>query len=359
MKKVIALTLAIMLTVLLASAALAEEAQGTEMYVYTKNGKVLLVRSSMSSADNSNVIGSLAYGAKVIIYGVRDGWAMIDYGNTTGYVKSRFLVKKKPAPFNSSDSAGKNSSDTAGGVSTEEAAQPEAGKKFENDWAIPGGLVQIYYEEEGYRVIMEIDKEGAGSLREYACYYHEDTDNLVSVSSSRTDYSFDPETGEKIYGDNVYEGFDGENQATEFSIDADGCLVWKDGREDAGAGLKFANIGRFDGVWRNETEEVVAEFMWNGYSEDEMFYTVYITRGKTDGDLYTIFVMNGTYDPASGKLSAYGTCTLITRNGSGEYEYSEDDETYDAFFSRMEDGRLLFETANGIELEYDIMGHQS
>ena len=125
----------------------------------------------------------------------------------------------------------------------EEAAQPEAGKKFENDWAIPGGLVQIYYEEEGYRVIMEIDKEGAGSLREYVCYYHEDTDNLVSVSSSRTDYSFDPETGEKIYGDNVYEGFDGENQATEFSIDADGCLVWKDGREDAGAGLKFANIG--------------------------------------------------------------------------------------------------------------------
>ena len=359
MKKVISLILAMMMTLLLVSAAMAEEAQGTEMYVYTKNGKVLLVRSSRSSADNSNVIGSLAYGAKVYIYGVRDGWAMIDYGNTTGYVKSRFLVKKKPAPFNASDSAGKNSSGAAGEASAETAVQPEAGKKFENDWAVAGGLAQIYYEEEGYRVIMEIDREGAGSLWEYACYYHEDTDNLVSVSSSRTDYTFDPETGEKVYGDIVYEGFDDENQTTEFSIDADGCLVWEDGHEDAGAGLKFANIGRFDGVWRNEAEEVEAEFMWNGYSEDEMFYTVYITRGKTDGDQYTIFLMNGTYDPATGKLSAYGTCTLITRNASGEYEYSEDGESYDAFFSRTEDGRLLFETANGIELEYDIMGHQS
>ena len=53
MKKAIALVLAMILTVLLASAALAEEAQGTEMYVYTKNGKVLLVRSSPDSS-NSN-----------------------------------------------------------------------------------------------------------------------------------------------------------------------------------------------------------------------------------------------------------------------------------------------------------------
>ena len=358
MKKVIALMLAMMLTVLLASAVVAEEAQGREMYVYTKNGKVLLVRSSMSSADNSNVIGSLPYGAKIIIYGIRDGWAMIDYGNTTGYVKSQFLVKQKPAPFGSSESAGKKTTDTAD-APAEGTPQPEAGKKFENDWAIAGGLVQVYYEEEGYKATIEIDREdGAGSRWEYACYYHEDTDNLVSVSSSRLDYTFDPETGETVYGDTVYEGFDEENQATEFSIDADGFLVWKDGREDAGAGLKFAGIGRFDGVWRNEAEEVAAEFMWNGYSEDDMFYTVYITRGKTDGDHYTIFLMNGTYDPATGKLSAYGTCTLFTQNDSGEYEASEDGESYDAFFSRTEDGKLLFETANGIELEYDIMGHQ-
>lgn len=112
MKKAICLIIAMMMLVLLASAALAES-QGTEMYVYTKNGKVLKVRSSMSTKDDSNVIGSLAYGKKVIIYGVRDGWAMIDYGNTIGYIMYRFLVKEKPAPFKPSDSTEKKTSGTA------------------------------------------------------------------------------------------------------------------------------------------------------------------------------------------------------------------------------------------------------
>ena len=68
--------------------------------------------------------------------------------------------------------------------------------------------------------------------------------------------------------------------------------------------------------------------------------------------------MNGAYDAANNKLAAEGTATQFIKNASGEYEASEDGETYDAFFSMMGDGRLLFETANGIELEYDIMGHQ-
>ena len=117
MKKAICLILAMMMLVLLASAALAE-GQGTEMYVYTKNGKVLKVRSSMSSKDDANVIGTLAYGTKVFIYGVRDGWAMIDYGNTTGYIMYRFLVKEKPAPFKPSDSTGTKTADTTKGAST-------------------------------------------------------------------------------------------------------------------------------------------------------------------------------------------------------------------------------------------------
>ena len=102
MKKTISLILAMALLALLASAALSE-GQGTEMYVYTKNGKVLKVRSSMSAKDDSNVIGTLPYGKKVFIYGVRDGWAIIDYGNQAGYIMYRFLSKEKPAPFTPSD----------------------------------------------------------------------------------------------------------------------------------------------------------------------------------------------------------------------------------------------------------------
>lgn len=244
-------------------------------------------------------------------------------------------------------------------ASADEVPQPEAGKKFESDWAIPGGLANICYEEEGYRVMLEITNEdGTGARWEYACYYHEDTDSLSSVSSSRLDYTIDPDTGDQVFGECAYEGLDEENQGTEFTIDSDGFLIWKDGHDDAGAGLKFANIGRFDGVWKNEAEETEAQFMWNGQTADEMFYTVYITRGKTDGDLYTQFLMNGTFDPVTGKLSADGTCTLFTKNASGEYESSEDGEMYDAFFSRTEDGKVLYETDNGIELEYDLLGAQ-
>ena len=117
MKKVISLMLSMMMLVLLASAALSES-QGTDMYVYTKNGKVLKVRSSMNTKDDSNVIGTLAYGSKVIIYGVRDGWAMIDYGNTTGYIMYRFLSKTKPAPFNPSDNPQQETGDPIKQAST-------------------------------------------------------------------------------------------------------------------------------------------------------------------------------------------------------------------------------------------------
>lgn len=240
-------------------------------------------------------------------------------------------------------------------ASADEVPQTEAGKKFESDWAIPGGLVEIDYEEVGYRVMVEIAKDdGTGATWEYSCYYHEDTDCLSSVSSSRTNFKINPDNGEKVIGETVYEGID-EEKGTEFTIDKDGFLIWKDGHDDAGAGLKFANIGRFKGVWKNEAAEVEVKFLWNGAVEDEMFYNVYITRGKTDADTYASFLMTGNYDPATCKLSADGTCTVFKKNDKGEYDTSDDGETYDAFFSKTADGKVLFETENGIDLEYDLL----
>ena len=241
----------------------------------------------------------------------------------------------------------------------DEVPQAEAGKKFESDWACLGGRAEIYYEEQGYRIMLTIEKDNnSGSVWEYSCYYHEDTDSLVSATSSRTDFTISSENGERVYGVSTYEGFDDKEHYAEFTIDQDGCLIWNDHREDAGAGLKFANIGRFEGLWKNQKEEVEVQFMWNGLTADEMFYTVYITRGKTDGDTYAQFLMNGTYDPATGKLSANGTCTTFKKNADGKYDSSDDGESYDAVFSKAEDWKLLFETENGIELEYDLLGVQ-
>ena len=58
MKKLIGLMLAVMLLAATAATALAEEPQGTVMYVYTENGKGLNVRSSMSTKED-NIVGGL------------------------------------------------------------------------------------------------------------------------------------------------------------------------------------------------------------------------------------------------------------------------------------------------------------
>ena len=238
-------------------------------------------------------------------------------------------------------------------ASADEVSRPEGGNKFESNWAIAGGLVEIDFEEEGYKIGLDIWKpeENMGSVWQYSCIYEAESDSLKSVSSSRTDYTYDIDTNERTYGQPVYEDFDDENQITEFTIDKDGFLIWKDGREDAGAGLKFMNIGVFDGVWENEAEEVLTEVMWNGGDENEMYYTVYITRGKTDGERYTNFLMTGDYDPATGKLTVKGICTLFTKGADGEYTSEDDGEEYEAVFSKTEDGRVLFETENGIVLD--------
>lgn len=108
MKKVIGLMLAMMLLVLAVSTAVSEILV-KDMYVYTKNGKNLYVRSSMSTKDDSNIIGSLPYGTKVTTYGGNfNGWTLIDYGDYgDAYVMYRFLVSEKPAPYKPSNNPAK------------------------------------------------------------------------------------------------------------------------------------------------------------------------------------------------------------------------------------------------------------
>lgn len=232
----------------------------------------------------------------------------------------------------------------------DEVPEAEGGKKFNSTWAIQGMTVQIMYEEEGYRVLIDSIGENEGIVWEYSCYYQADQDALVSVASSKMPYALDPETLDPISDEVEYEGFDDESTATVFTINDQGRLIWKDGHENAGADLEFANIGNFEGVWVNEEEQVEVEILWNGTSDDDFFYTVFIMRGTDDA--FTSFVMNGVYNEETGKLECLGSATSYTRNEEGTLDAVEDGETYDAFFSFTEEGTLLFETANGIELEY-------
>lgn len=124
MKKLIGLMLAVMMLAAMVSVAVAED-QGKIMYVYTKNGKALYVRSSMTT-DADNIVGSLPYGAKVVTYGSpQKGWVYIDYGDNYGdhYVMSRYLVREKPAPYtpsSGSKTSNPNDFDTRSAVTVEQ-----------------------------------------------------------------------------------------------------------------------------------------------------------------------------------------------------------------------------------------------
>ena len=88
-------------------------------------------------------------------------------------------------------------------LAEESVPQPEGGKKFESNWALGGGLISIVYEEFGYRVMVELvnNEDWSGTVWEYSCYYHEDTDSLVSVSSTKSSFTIDPETFDRVKDD--------------------------------------------------------------------------------------------------------------------------------------------------------------
>lgn len=249
-------------------------------------------------------------------------------------------------------------------AAADEVPQPEGGKKFETHWAAQNTVVRIDYEEEGYRVsvVSEIPAEGTGIEWFYNCYYHPEDDTLVSISSSKQTYTFTPvepfengefdpeqamdEDDEKTYAPAEYDGFDDEDTVSVFSIDEKGRLNWKDGHENAGADLEFANIGRFGGDWTNDDEGVHVTIEW---ACDSFFYVVVIHRVSPDGAQHAIYAMTGLYNEETEKLECTGAVYMV-----GEDNKLGEGEECDAFFSIMENGGILYETANGIELEEDF-----
>lgn len=94
LKKILALTLAVIIA-LACTAVFAEEVEeDTTYWVYTDNGKDLNVRN----APGGEVIGKLKSGEKVTVVSfLNDEWTAINYQDSEiGYVSSRFLIKVDP-----------------------------------------------------------------------------------------------------------------------------------------------------------------------------------------------------------------------------------------------------------------------
>ncbi len=220
----------------------------------------------------------------------------------------------------------------------EEAAQPEEGKKFEGNWALMGGLTEISYEEEGYRVSVDLFDQGEnkGVYWEYSCFYNREKDALLSVSSCKSEYTQDPATLDRTYGEYLYSGLDEEGQTTEFAIDENGMLTWTDPHENAGADLEFRSIGSFAGPWADKSGDIWADISWEGLQDEETFcYRVLLHLAE--GEDMELF---GLTDPDTGVLEVSGT------DARGK-EFS-------ASFAALENGGILLDIGGGIVLEYDL-----
>ena len=72
---------------------------------------------------------------------------------------------------------------------------------------------------------------------EYSCHLNEDDNTLVSLPFGiRTEYVYD-DNGEQVSAREAY-----SDGCASFSLDAEGCLIWKDEKENAGEGMRFEKI---------------------------------------------------------------------------------------------------------------------
>ncbi len=191
--------------------------------------------------------------------------------------------------------------------------------KYDNVWmAEDGTRIDAYGEEGGF--IVEISRltdvdTGKGFIWELHASYIPGEDLLRAVTASKWDASL--QDGELVKGDALqYE--DTENTST-FTL-KDGKLIWSDSKEDAGAGLTFTPIGRFEGTWPGIDSN--ADIMW---ADDH--YTVYVSVKNEQGQEEN-YVYNAYLNPENGHLEATGTCDVITYDDhnqeTGRQELTED-----------------------------------
>ena len=115
---------------------------------------------------------------------------------------------------------------------------PREAAAFEGVWQCGRTTVAMYWEEIGFKVL--ISQSGSAWEQtewEYSCFWHAENNTVVSMPfGTRTAYVYG-EDGEiasvtEAYSDGI----------AVFLLDADGCLVWQDEKENAGAGMRFEKI---------------------------------------------------------------------------------------------------------------------
>ena len=210
---------------------------------------------------------------------------------------------------------------------------------FESDWASGGTLMQIYCEDDGYRVMIS---QRTGEMLdehmvwEYSPLYDQETGTLQALAFGKK-YHIYPE-GENERWETEYE--DGE---ASFAIQESGKLIWKDEKEEAGADMEFVKIGRFAGNYVCDRGNI--EILW----DSETVYSIDVHLADS------AFVSNdwsykATYHPDTDTLEASGMASITTYDENEEFvsvEFLHEEEGAFATFSFNEDNLLIWESSDG------------
>ncbi len=211
---------------------------------------------------------------------------------------------------------------------------------YEGTWACGGVLLESVAEDGGFRILIRhLTGDGMDQrlVWEYSPLYTPETGTLSAVLGSKTLETLDLD-GNVSSSSTEYE--DGE---AVFSLDADGHLLWKDQKEDAGKDLVFSKIGNFAGTY--DCDRASIEILWD--SDD--VYSVEIhwaLNAKVSSD----WSFTATYNPETATLEGTGMESRTQYNAAGDVISSEvvDPEGCFATFALDADGNLTWQNSDGV-----------
>lgn len=166
---------------------------------------------------------------------------------------------------------------------------------YEGLWKTGDWQVESYCEDGGFKLNIKHQlTEEKYTVWEYSALYNTEDKTLVCVPFGLK-YTVDENIISELV-ENEYEDGDAV-----FSLNAEGKLLWKDLKEDAGNGLAFENIGWFlDGIW--SMGKTMVEFV--DWQEGE--YEIRVTLFDDEGLAVQYGALKGPYNAESNSVTAQG-----------------------------------------------------
>ena len=166
---------------------------------------------------------------------------------------------------------------------------------FESIWKTGDWQIDSFCEDDGFKLMVRRQvSEGKFTVWEYSATYQAEDNTLVCMPFGMK-YTEDMNNiSETLI--NEYEDGDAV-----FSLDAEGKLLWKDLKEDAGRGLAFNRIGLYlGGNWMND--QTMVEFVdWQDNA-----YDIRVTMFDQDGMAVQYGVLKGVYHAENNTVTAQG-----------------------------------------------------